>query len=159
MKLNDIFPSDYLKASDLDFPIVDNIVKVTQDMLGDDLKLMVHLSNTKTLACNKTNAASIADIIGSDETDEWIGHPIELYATKTNFKGQMVPCIRVRPVTQPRANVEQVLGAQAQVSGTGSNAESMDFQGAFCPDCGTSRLNVAKMGHAPQCPKFGEASA
>ena len=46
---------------------------------------------------NKTNANTIADIFG-EETDNWYGHPIEVYPSETDYQGKRVACIRVRAV-------------------------------------------------------------
>lgn len=52
---------------------------------------------TKTLACNATNAATIAGMYGND-TRAWVGKRITLYPTTTKFGGDVVDCIRIRPV-------------------------------------------------------------
>ena len=46
------------------------------------------------LVLNKTNATLIGSIHG-DDTDDWLGKDIKLYACKVNFAGQMVDAIRV----------------------------------------------------------------
>lgn len=58
---------------------------------------------TKKLALNKTNGKTIAKLYGK-ETDDWAGKWITIYATTTEFGGETVDCIRVRPqVPQSRA--------------------------------------------------------
>ncbi len=59
----------------------------------------------KGLALNKTNAKAIAGMYGND-TSKWIGRPIAIYATVTQFGGEEVECIRVRPTIpqQKRSN-------------------------------------------------------
>jgi hypothetical protein len=44
---------------------------------------------------NKTNADVIAYTFG-DDTDHWVGRKIVLFATRTQFQGKLVPCVRVR---------------------------------------------------------------
>lgn len=56
---------------------------------------------TKKLALNKTNGKTIASLYGTD-TDRWIGKRITLYPTTTDFGGETVECIRIRPVV-PRS--------------------------------------------------------
>lgn len=50
----------------------------------------------KKLALNKTNGKTIAKLYGTD-TDNWKGKWIKLFATTTEFGGETVDCIRVRP--------------------------------------------------------------
>lgn len=50
----------------------------------------------KTLACNITNAGTIAKLYGND-TREWIGKAITLYPTTTTFGRETVDCVRVKP--------------------------------------------------------------
>lgn len=50
----------------------------------------------KKLAINKTNGKIIASLYGKD-TDDWIGQLITIFPTTTEFGGDTVDCIRVRP--------------------------------------------------------------
>lgn len=50
----------------------------------------------KKLALNKTNGKTIARLYGKN-TDEWIGRLITLVPTTTEFGGETVDCIRVKP--------------------------------------------------------------
>lgn len=99
--VHDAFPSNWLKAADLqgrDFPL--KIKSVGFEDIGDDRKLVVYFEKTqKGLVLNKTNAMSIADVYG-DDYDHWAGATVTLYPDKTNMNGQRVACIRVR-CTQP----------------------------------------------------------
>lgn len=45
-----------------------------------------------------TNARTIAQLFGSFDSDKWIGKAITLYPTTTQFGGDTVECIRIRPV-------------------------------------------------------------
>lgn len=56
----------------------------------------------KKLAVNKTNGKTIASLYGKD-TEQWVGKWITIYPTTTEFGGETVDCIRVRPqIPQPR---------------------------------------------------------
>lgn len=58
----------------------------------------------KKLAVNKTNGKTIAKLYGKD-TDDWAGKWITIYPTTTEFGGETMDCIRVKPVApQPRTN-------------------------------------------------------
>ncbi|MEM9194840.1 MAG: hypothetical protein AAGF12_37020 [Myxococcota bacterium] len=60
----------------------------------------------KPMACNVTNAQTIAGMYGSD-TREWVGKRITLYPTTTKFGKDTVECIRVRP-SIPKGKPEHV---------------------------------------------------
>ena len=103
MKIGQAFPSDYLKAADLNGKAVRvTIESVSTEKLGDDTKPILHfLGKDKGLVLNKTNANRIVEATGSDETDHWEGWGITLYACKVDFQGKRVDAIRVddRPGT------------------------------------------------------------
>ena len=44
----------------------------------------------------KEAAGPLAEQIGSDDTDDWVGHRITLHIDKTMFKGKMVDCVRAQ---------------------------------------------------------------
>lgn len=106
MKVSQAFPSNYLKADDLDGrrPLV-TIKVVHMEDIGDDHKPVAYFQGKdKGLVLNKTNAIAITEIAGTDEMDEWTGVLIRLYATKVDFQGRRVLAIRVEaPPRQPRA--------------------------------------------------------
>jgi hypothetical protein len=98
MKQNEAFPSNFLKAADLnEEEMVLTIARVEQEKIGDDDKLVAYFKGTdKRLVINKTNFNAIVKATGEDDTDDWNGKRITLYPTETNFKGDTVDCIRVK---------------------------------------------------------------
>lgn len=54
------------------------------------------IDNLKPLVLNVTNGESIAKFLGRKPKD-WVGKQIVLYQDETKLKGEVVPCIRVRP--------------------------------------------------------------
>lgn len=102
MELATIFPSKYIKASDLqghEPTVVIGDAKI--EKLGDDQKLVLYFQGKeKGLVCNRTNADRIAHLYGSN-TDEWIGKEITLYTEMVNFQGKVADAIRVKA---PRKN-------------------------------------------------------
>jgi len=98
----DAFPSSYLKAADLGHSrVLVTIQKVVIEAIGDDHKPVVYfVGKEKGLVLNKTNAQSIAEIAGTYDSDEWGGVQIRLFATKTDYAGKRVDCIRVDAVPQ-----------------------------------------------------------
>jgi hypothetical protein len=101
MKRDEVFPSKYLKATDLNNPIVVTIDSAPLEMLKnpegrEQHKTVLYFKGAKkALPLNVSNWDTVAEICGED-TDDWPGAKIELYATKTQMGGKMVDCIRVR---------------------------------------------------------------
>lgn len=101
MKLNEAYPSKYLTAEDLDGrDITVTIEDVTLENMGQgqkkENKLMITMvGKKKAFICNKTNANTIAKILGSDDTDDWIGKKIIIGPREVEFQGEMVMSIRV----------------------------------------------------------------
>jgi len=96
------FPSRWLQASDFPRPAVLEIVEINQETVrGNDgrnaKKLALYFrGQRKALIVNATNFDMITIITGKIDSDDWIGHSVELYATTTEMGGKVVPCIRVR---------------------------------------------------------------
>lgn len=96
-KVNEMYPSRYLKAADCeDAELVLTIKSIEEEKIGTDDKWVVYFrGEDKGLVLNKTNTNVIAKLYG-DDTDDWIGKAITLYATEVQFQGDMVEAIRVR---------------------------------------------------------------
>lgn len=101
MKLNEAFPSTYLKSDDLqgkDASVV--IATAEMETVGDERKLVLTFQGKKkSMICNKTNASRIAFLYG-DETDDWVGKEIILTSEFVEFQGKTVKGLRVRPPKQ-----------------------------------------------------------
>ncbi len=99
-KRNEIFPSKYLKASDLaGKPLVVEIERAPTETLGSgadaEKKTVLYFRNgVKPMPLNMTNWDAVA-VIAGDDTDDWAGHRVELYPTTTELKGKVVDCIRI----------------------------------------------------------------
>lgn len=120
MKINEAFPTKYLSA-EADIPdggdLIVTISDCQMEQLGQgdkiDTKPVLYFSDhDKGLALNKTNANTIAGVLGSQDTDDWIGQKIALFAQEVDFKGQQVLAIRVR-MRKPRAAQQQPVAAAA----------------------------------------------
>ena len=115
---SEAFPSKWLIPADLDGGSAVVTIKVAalepmKDFNGADTKKVVTYfpSKYKPLPLNLTNFNSVADIAGSDETDDWEGTKIELFVTQETVKGKLTDVIRIRkpggvvtkkkPVTKP----------------------------------------------------------
>lgn len=107
MNINDAFPSNYLKASDLgDAQPVVTIDRVEIEPVGrdKDMKPVVYFAGKqKGIVLNKTNSKKIAEIAGSNDTDDWHGVQVKLYATEVEFQGETVEAIRIKAPTKPPA--------------------------------------------------------
>jgi hypothetical protein len=103
MNIGDAFPSKYLKASDLQGaePVV-TIDRLEIEAVGREKQqkaVLYFRGKEKGLVLNKTNANKITDLLGTALTEEWEGQRIRLFATETQFGGDMVDCIRVKAVS------------------------------------------------------------
>jgi hypothetical protein len=103
--ISETFGGKSMKAL-VDIPVAGKnftIASIEPKDFDDGPKLIIGFRGCeKTLVCNRTNAGIIAELHG-DDTDDWIDRRITLYATKTDFSGKRVDCIRVRdrvPVPQ-----------------------------------------------------------
>ncbi len=99
-KLDEMFPSKFMKASDIDQDYEVTIVEVSTDTVGQgdqaEEKYIVHLDEfDKGFVLNKTNAGLIAAQYGND-TDGWIGKKIVLTVEDVSYQGKSVPAIRVK---------------------------------------------------------------
>lgn len=99
MDVNNLFPSKYLKAADLQGaqPTV-TIANVTMEDIGDDgEKPVIHFDGKeKGVVLNKTNATNISSAYGGN-TDGWRGKKVVLFTTWVDFQGKSVEAIRIRP--------------------------------------------------------------
>lgn len=106
--LNDIFPSRYLKAQDLQArEWVLTIERVEFEPMGRarEVKPVVYfVGRAKGLKLNKTMATAIAAIADSPETETWRGVVVALFPTFADFGKQTFPVVRIKaPVAKPRA--------------------------------------------------------
>jgi len=107
MNVNELFPSRFLKYTDLKGREVTlTIASVSMEDIGmgaqKTRKAIVRFEGTtKGLVLNKANAALIEALYGA-ETSAWVGQRITLCPATTQFQGKDTPCVRVRP-TKPGA--------------------------------------------------------
>lgn len=99
MNVDDLYPSKYLSAADLQGkePTV-TITQLTMEKMTDGQnKPCIFVNNRpKGIILNKTNAMSIASMYGK-HTDGWIGKKIKLVKVWTDFQGKPVEAIRIVP--------------------------------------------------------------
>ena len=104
MKMSEAFPSRFLKAQDvMGRPVRATISGCTLEDLGDARKPALSFQGrSKQLVINKTNGSLLAAWFG-DDTDQWTGREIEIYADKAPMQGRIVDCLRVRLPQQQAA--------------------------------------------------------
>jgi hypothetical protein len=119
MNINTAFPSNFLKAADLNgkaVPLTIRDVKLEKVGRTQDEKPVVYfMGKEKGLVLNRVNSKKIAEIAGSFDTEDWGGTVIAIYPTETEFGGETVECIRVKapktskpaPVTEPAFEDDQ----------------------------------------------------
>lgn len=67
---------------------------------------VAHLrGDVKPMILNSTNSKTIAALYGNF-VEDWAGKPITLYASTTKFGGNMVDCLRIRPLVPKRQIAE-----------------------------------------------------
>jgi hypothetical protein len=72
------------------------IESVSSQKFDEGEKPILHfIGKEKTLVLNRVNSYAIANAVGTDESDDWVGWSIVLYPTKVQFQGKMVDAIRV----------------------------------------------------------------
>lgn len=114
MKLNDMFPSNLLKAQDVteaggEMPLTIEKVEIKEfdaDNGGKERKPIIYFKEGKQMVCNKTNGNAIAEIYG-DETDNWIGKEITLVVRDVDFQGKSTPAIRVKNLNSKDVQIQE----------------------------------------------------
>ena len=107
IKMSQAFPSKWLRCEDLNKREVTVVIeRVEMESMGqdgtDEKPVAYFKGHSKGLGLNKTNAGTIAMMLG-DDTDEWLGKQVVLLPQVTTFQGRVVPCIRIRvPMEQPQ---------------------------------------------------------
>ena len=105
--LNQLYPSRFLKAEDLDGKDTSYTIQGLElEEVGQDQEekpILYFTEIDKGLVVNKTNFKAIAGIHGAD-SDDWPGKKITLYPTEVEFSGKTALGIRVRlpkPAAKP----------------------------------------------------------
>ena len=112
--------SKYLKAADFDKERKFRIKSATDEVVGNDKehRLVLWFTNDKRgLVLNRTNIRVLREAFG-DVVDSWVGKIVVVYPTSVDFRGKLVPALRVRipPPKQPTTSTGN--GAAAASSAT-----------------------------------------
>ena len=97
MNFDELYPSKFLRASDLNgAPLTVTVGGVAREKVGGELKVIITFSSgEKPLIANKTNGKALAKLFGKD-TAYWIGKKIVLFPCEVDFKGEGVEAVRIR---------------------------------------------------------------
>jgi len=80
--------------------VIDN---VQMEKTGTDTKpVMYFRGNDKGLVLNKTNVNALIDILGSAESDDWIGRRVQIYTAMVDYQGKRVLGIRIEEAVVPQ---------------------------------------------------------
>src|SRR5262249_44486974 len=106
--------SKYLKKEDVTPPVTATISKVSGPVnIGGEgakkMRYMLHFEELdKPMVLNSTNGQLIAQITGSDETDDWIGKRVTLYNDpNVSYGGKLLGGIRVR-APKPKGSAAEI---------------------------------------------------
>lgn len=150
MRRSEAFPSKYIGKDDVKSPATVTIADVGKAMVrgdyGEEQKTVMSFreKDIKPLIVNTCNWIAIEDVYG-EESDDWIGKPIELYVDKNvMFGGKRVGGIRVRiPVS--------ILAARTFDAPPGT--ETISFSKAIdaCAEVGISKETLVESLKAKGC--------
>ena len=119
------FSKEYLTAADILEPIDVVIKHVTIEEMPTDggMRPVLYFKGLEQgLVCNHTNADTLAELAGSDMTEDLIGQHITLYTETTRYAGKSCLGIRLRG-TRPSAvkaakkNVEELADDKSNSEG------------------------------------------
>jgi hypothetical protein len=116
MHISNLQNSKYMKAADIREDVEVRIRQLVMELVGrerEEKPVLYFVGRQTGMVCNLTNLNKIARILGSDETNDWIGQDIFLTTELVTFQGQTAPAIRVRaPVSPERATLHARLAGQ-----------------------------------------------
>lgn len=116
MRISDQFPSDYLRAVDVEGEITLVMTEVKMEQLGEDSKPVLYFEGKdKGLVMNKTNASTISALYG-DDTEDWRGEAITLFSAMVSFQGRNVPAIRLKAPSRKKTAAAAASGGQKKIS-------------------------------------------
>jgi hypothetical protein len=99
MKMHKMSPSKYFRAADVsDGPVVVTIDRIDMERVGDDTRakpVVTFKEVDQRLVLNKTNGSRLAELFGSDDTDDWLDKKIVLVYGHATFGSRTVGAIRV----------------------------------------------------------------
>jgi hypothetical protein len=88
--------ANFIKFDDLqDGPLEEQIAAVNQENGQFGKRLVLAFETGRQLSLNKTSVTGLMLDLGPD-SDDWIGHTVEVYAGQIKYQGVMKDAVRVR---------------------------------------------------------------
>jgi len=139
MKMSDVFPSTYLKASDFPRPRKVTVREIRLEEIGgeESKPICFFHEGKKGLILNITNANTLKALAGGDDDMEsWIGLEVEIYVTPVQFRNRMVDGMRLRPLPQivAKAGPKSVPKAKAKPEREPGEEEALQDFASTIPD-------------------------
>jgi len=111
MNIDDLFPGKYFKAIDVaggDLLLTIESVKkeLIEQQTGEQKPVVRFYGEDRGLVLNITNKNAILASYGQF-IESWIGRPVILFPSTTDFGGKLVPCVRVPEAQAPVAPAPQ----------------------------------------------------
>lgn len=107
MNIGTAFPSKFLKVADLAGKEINvTIADCHVDAIGPEKQqrpVLSFIGVKKSLVLNQVNSRKIVMLLGSEETDNWQGKKICLVPSQTEYRGEVVPCIRIQAAKNAKA--------------------------------------------------------
>ena len=131
MKIHQMIDSKFLKKEDAGDGLLVTIRGVKQHNVGKDdapeLKWCAEFEEAKPLVLNSTNLALLEKALGSDDSDDWIGHKIVLFNDENvSFGGQVTGGVRVDVNRTKRYHAKQEKAPAVKVPLTDKPASHFD---------------------------------
>jgi hypothetical protein len=105
MNINDLYPSKYIKADDIQgqqVPVTIQSVVIEEIADKEHKPVMRFIGKEKGMVLNKTNALTCAHVWG-DESNAWAGQRATLLAAPVMFQGKQVMGLQLLPtLAQPQ---------------------------------------------------------
>ena len=105
----------YLKKEDIPSPVDTSILwikeeEVTTPGKGTDTKVVLYFDGLKKgLVLNATNAETLLEITGTDDYEQWVDLPVQLYVDPdVTYGGKKTGGIRIRKPEPPSAPVPKL---------------------------------------------------
>lgn len=147
MKKNEAFPSKYLSKEDVMTPVTAIIAAVHREAFENDEEgqktktVMAFEGEIKPLIINNTNWTLLEAVYG-EESDTWIGKPVELYCDPTvMYKGKVTGGVRVRIGQDHPKNFENFAAAEKYAVDNGVISEVLK---ARLKELGLTKFNAVK---------------
>ena len=140
MKIHDVYPSQWLAAADVEDCLTVTVKGLTFAEVGRDKEQKPVLwfeEVEKGLILNKTNWNNMVLITKEADSDDWVGHQVQLYSTKVQFGSDEVDAVRIRMVKNVRRPVQPDSASQpAGQTGRPAGGAGTDSQKSAAPNGG-----------------------